>query len=648
MPLASLRARVGLSALAVFSVDLCAKEVSSVDLDEIVVTTGTRTEKSLENSPVQIDVVSGVTVDKVSSGTLERVLELIPGVTVQRSQKEGYNIMLQGFDGDRVLVLVDGMRLVSPTGASVDFGQLSALDIERIEVVRGASSVLYGSEAMGGVINIITRDGLEDSLRLSQEVGVYSDNVAGTPRRVTSLRGNLSHNKMGMQLSLQTLDDPSFKPLEDELAIAAALEKELASLRFSYNGEELQASYRFQSLDEYKYKVTGIFPGGTDDYYLSDVSQTTHSATLDVAGFELKAQHNRHDEESGNRGSLRQARIDMSEIDSQFIWDTAQVEWVAGLHYYLDGLDQTKVLTGTPEVDDKSQDGVEGFLQADWQISDALELISGLRLQEDSGYGSHSALRFSGMFTQTLSETQTLRWRAGGGQGYRVPTIKERYYVFDHSNLGYMIIGSEELLPEESISANGGLEWTSKTLERVHSASISVHASQAEHFITTVLDPETSAEEGIAIYRYENVGAAEISGVDLEWNSRFTHQQYQLSYNYLDARNEETGNRLEDRPYHQVKANASYDIPGTRINVLGYVTYQKDEAVPEGMTALNDAFSTVNFVLSYQSHDWLGWRVNVDNLFNTHKSYTINQETEFDPRPEIGRYIALTVDLILY
>jgi outer membrane receptor for ferrienterochelin and colicins len=121
---------------------------------EHIVVTGTRTAKLLSNSPVLVDVIDGGTIAKISQGTLAQALNYIPGIVIKRSVKDGYNIQMQGFDGDHVLVLIDGQPIVSPTGSSADLDQIPASNIAQIEIIRGAASVMYGSAAIGGVIPI--------------------------------------------------------------------------------------------------------------------------------------------------------------------------------------------------------------------------------------------------------------------------------------------------------------------------------------------------------------------------------------------------------------------------------------------------------------------------------------------------------------
>ena len=96
---------------------------------EQVVVTGTRTERLLSDSPIPIDVINAVEIGRISQGTLEPVLELLSGVDITRNDKDGFNVQIQGYSGTNVLVLVDGLRVISPTGDGADFGQIAALNV---------------------------------------------------------------------------------------------------------------------------------------------------------------------------------------------------------------------------------------------------------------------------------------------------------------------------------------------------------------------------------------------------------------------------------------------------------------------------------------------------------------------------------------
>src|SRR5690606_23582549 len=126
-------------------------------LDQVVIS-ATRTERAVVDAPVRVEVVTAAELARTHARTLKEALENVVGLQLREIHgKSGYEAALQGLGGDQVLVLVDGLPISASTGSTVDVTQLALAEVERIEVIKGATSAQYGSAAMGGVINVITR-----------------------------------------------------------------------------------------------------------------------------------------------------------------------------------------------------------------------------------------------------------------------------------------------------------------------------------------------------------------------------------------------------------------------------------------------------------------------------------------------------------
>ncbi len=146
-----------LNSLADSEQSLANSAMPSTVLDPIVVT-ATRSNRALSDAPVKVDVISSKQIEDNHAHTLKEALELLPNVYLKQVHgKTGYEVSMQGFTGDQVLVLIDGLPITASTGSTVNLNQYMTMDIEQIEVVQGAASAQFGSAAMGGVINIITK-----------------------------------------------------------------------------------------------------------------------------------------------------------------------------------------------------------------------------------------------------------------------------------------------------------------------------------------------------------------------------------------------------------------------------------------------------------------------------------------------------------
>ena len=618
------------------------EQTLSIELEQVVVT-GTRTAKNLNDSPIFIDIISESEIQMVSTGTLEEALNYIPGVTVKRSTKDGFNVFMQGFDGDRVLVLVDGQPLVSPTSNSVDLGQISALNVKQIEVLKGAASVLYGSAAMGGVINIITHRGRDNFLKASYESGRYIGNEINDDKYLqqANLSGGYFQPSWNAQLSYQKIDNPGFEYDPETIEHdAGEVKKEFiqgsVQKQFSHQTLELKTQY----FTEDKYKITGPFPGDGDDFYQSNVEQTQYDlAWRSKKGWHILSRYNIHEELSGQRTGLRDTEIFNIDIDTQYSWNKAAMEWIAGIHYYQDGINQ-ETLQGIVEVDDETRDGIEFFIHSDWYATENWEITAGLRAQNDSGYGSHSAIRINSIWENTLYGGN-IKWRMALGEGYRVPTLKERFFFFDHSNLGYQVIGSSDLQPESTLSFNTSLEYNKNISKHVQLRSeINTHYSKAKNFITTEFDAVQSGASNLSIFVYQNTSDVDISGVDVSLGLVTQQQKYQMNYAYVDARNRLTNERLSQRPYHQIKTNYWWFNKKKTLEALFYLVYEKDEATGELMR-ISDDFLTLNFALSIDITKRFSWKLGIENILDDHQNVNIDSLTSFDPRPIDSRYVSV-------
>ncbi|QHJ13817.1 Colicin I receptor [Paraglaciecola mesophila] len=645
---------------------LSGNKIENAPLERMVVT-GTRTELAQSQSPVSIDVITGAQLQQVSHGTLASALNFIPGVVTKRNEKDGYTVQMQGFDGDHVLVLLDSQPLISPTGSSVDLDQISVLNIERIEVLRGAASVLYGSSAMGGVINVITRKQTQNSGKFRYQASSYTQNAIDSGDVAGLYQLDINHNIRGWQgsVSAQKIDDPGFDYDENTFAQSApSTDKSFVNLSLARDVDDLHLALKTRYFSDEKTKLRYAIPGQSGDIsYLSDVEQWQHDVSLSKSQvWKINGRYLQHDETSGDSNGLRDAQITLAEIDSQYQWQLAGTALVSGLILHRDELYQVKQGTspsvpGTVEVDDQSRDSVEGYTQASWLYGEH-ELVAGVRVQNDSDFGVHSAARVNGLFA--LNEDKKGMWqlRVGAGQSYRVPTLKERFYVFDHSNLGYMVLGNEDLDPETALSGNIELSYhgssarlfgannTSSAYPRL-SLRANIHYAKAKDFINTVTDVEASAQTGLLISRYENVDRTYMKGGDLSLKLSWQKVDYQLSYSYLHATDGDD-NDLADRPTHQIKSNVNLQLPYD-INALAYVVYEAGEHPSSTQTGVaKDTWLSVNLSVNQRINQQWQWNAGIDNLFDEHQDSDAIAQGLLDVRPLSSQRVFVGVSYQFY
>src|SRR3989337_46002 len=154
----------------------------NVKMDEVVVT-ATRSEALRSQIPASVTVISRKEIEEGQAATLSELLRDVPGLDVVQQGGAGKttSIFIRGAESRHTLVLIDGIRVNSPTTGGFDFADLNIEDVERIEIVRSPLSTLYGSDALGGVIQIFTKRGKASSASASLEGGSY-----GTTRETVS------------------------------------------------------------------------------------------------------------------------------------------------------------------------------------------------------------------------------------------------------------------------------------------------------------------------------------------------------------------------------------------------------------------------------------------------------------------------------
>ncbi len=629
-------------------------------LNEVVVT-GTRTEKPVLEAPVRTEVVTRQEIEKTHARDLKEALEDVSGLMLKPNEKTGFTAWLQGMDANRVLIVIDGEPISPSTGSSVDLTQIGSMDIERIEIVKGATSALYGSNAMGGVINIITRKPSKPlTYQLSVDGGSYGDkNLSGNASDVTTRRlaANLAvRNDTGylkLNTDLRDRDGYRLDP-RDFRSEGEAGSKANINLRMAWTpntNSEIFIAPRYYREDVSNNLRPVLIPGVGYLRKRKNEEATRLSATL---GAERRL------ENSGRlRGWLfqenwqditqqdvlntlqieqqRTAEINLSRAELQ--WDSPRGEYhvftsglvfkKSTLNQYVDTPNQLRRI----EVNSKTQETVEAYFQDDIFISEQWEIVPGIRIQDDNRFGFYAAPKINAMFTPEWISGVTTNIRMGIGRGYRAPDLKEQYYVFDHSQLGYMILGSIDVDPESSDSYQLGIEFARPGDFR---ADVTLFRNNIKNLIDTRINPDESSPD-LIIYEYENFARALTQGIEFSGNRYWSVFDLKGSYTFLDSENRITGKTLTGRPRHMIKVGADYEHKpwGATVTLRG--VYQSKEFFNTDNSLQSPAWTTWDLKLTQTMTSGIKIFAGIDNLTDEHR----NPEIPHDQRPQSGRYLYL-------
>ncbi|MBQ5351483.1 MAG: TonB-dependent receptor, partial [Bacteroidaceae bacterium] len=202
------RQYIALACLLAFAANAGAQTeyADSVQMEEFVVT-GTRTLKVLAETPIQTRLISAKDIKESDATNISDLLQQeIPGVEFSYSMSQQVNMNMAGFSGQGVLFLIDGERLAGETMDNTDFQRIDMSNVERIEIVKGAASALYGSSANGGVINIITKDKQKSLFKINANARIAAHNEQRYGAGIGISKGMATNNLSVQHTRIDTYD----------------------------------------------------------------------------------------------------------------------------------------------------------------------------------------------------------------------------------------------------------------------------------------------------------------------------------------------------------------------------------------------------------------------------------------------------------
>jgi outer membrane receptor for ferrienterochelin and colicins len=533
------------------------------DLDRMVVT-ATRTEQPLRQAPGSVGLISREQMDLVGSADLLGVVRDLSGLTLQGQSVGGRKVaLLRGMEARHTLILVDGRR-VSATDAIVghsdfQYDWVPTSAIERVEVVRGPMSALYGSEAMGGVINIITRPVTSDwTGELVAFGGLREDGRGGDEwSGQVNVAGPLG---AGLGIRLSALHKQvAATPLAADERISELEGKELSGVNAQLTWA-LNDDHRFEFLAskviEDRWMDTNS--RGRPPYYRSgyDLDRQLLGArwlpqfgdwTGRVGLYEARTDVEGYRNDGGRPTTPQYMRDWVGEADISGKLGTRHHLTLGG-EWRNEELIHRAFSAGKGDVAQWAL-----YAQNQWQISGQLSFTGALRLDEHDTFGSETSPRAYMVWDSGTG------WvvKGGYGAGFKAPTLKQSSpeYRFDGH---HVFVGNADVGPETSDS------WELSVLyERDHklSASLTAFRNNVDDLIAIQLLEIEPGPRGRRVSTYVNVDRARIDGLEAEvvWRP-LERLRLQLSYTWLDALDISNDRPLPDRPEHRLTASLQAEI----------------------------------------------------------------------------------------
>ena len=567
-------------------------EPPDVALPEIVAT-ASRWEEPAERVPQDMTVITHADIEKKGVPFVADLLRSQPDLQVVQNGGPGTTatLLMRGGSSSQVLVLVDGIKYNSPSTGEADLSSLLTSDVERIEIIKGPQSTLYGSEAMAGVVNIITKKGAGKlKADLSAEGGSFS-----TVKTAGSVSGGT--DRTNYRLSATWFDTDGI-PIAKNGSVPNGYTNKSVSARVGANptdSSSVELNLRYGTdrthLDNYTF---GVGPVDTVNYiqthenYLIAATgkifpceKYEQSLTLSYLSDDLKST----DPVTAYNNYRIQSRTEL--LDWQHTLDLHPVTVTGGFAYRYEAADD--VGTFDQSIDDKA-----GYLNAKLALlDDALILNAGGRYDDHSTFGAAFTYRIGALYYLKPLE---MRFKANLASGFRAPSLNELYYP-DYGNLN--------LKPEKSNGYDVGVEKDLLNKKLVLGATW--FWQRYRNLIQT--DPNT--------FTAVNIGKARTEGVEIKATALATDNlKLNAGYTYLDAKDLDTGTFLPSRPRNKVTSSVDYTI--AKLTLTGeylFVSRRFDSTANRDMSP----YALVNLRGSYLVCKNSSLFVRIDNLLD--KSY---------------------------
>jgi len=563
-----------------------------------IVVTATRNAQTIDDSLASVTVITREEIERTQAEDLLELLTGKMGIDIINNGGRGKasSLYLRGTSSEHVLVLIDGAKMGSATLGSVSFQHLPVSQIDRIEIVRGPRSSLYGSEAIGGVIQIFTRKGKKSfSANESITIGRYRSTQISTGASMnntdTALSVQLGYDETG-GFSSQKGNDPDDDGYQNTSFSATFGHKfnDRIALDTSFIQAETKTEYD-SWVPTTDYESKGVQQATTARLKYTPTSEWEMTFGLDQG----------RDESQQIANTLKTDRFDTVRNRVYLQNDITLNDNVL----LVLGFDrQTDTISSNIDYAETSRDNTGVFVQHQWFMQNT-DILFALRNDNNEAFGNTT----TGNIAWGYRLNKTMRLLASYGTAFRAPTFNALYYP---------ISGNPDLSPEESTSSEIGISGT----QHWGNWNFNLYHTKINDLINwaCVIDCN-DADFFNDIWKPLNIGKARIRGLEAGITTHIREWRIASSLSLVDPEDVNTGNKLQQRAFRTARIDIDKNIKkfSAGASIMGQGFRYTDTQNSEKL----DSYYLINLRASYSvSKQWM-LRLKLDNALN--EDYELKQ-----------------------
>ena len=593
-------------------------EGSHEELEEVFVSS-TRGRRTIENIPTRIEFIVGEEMEEkgnMKPGDIRMMLNETTGIQTQQTSATSYNssIRIQGLDGKYTQILRDGLPLYSGFSGGLSLLQIIPLDLKRVEVIKGASSTLYGGGAIAGLVNLISK--------VPEEERAVDLLLNGTSAGGIDASGFYSGklNKAGTTVFASYNSGKAYDPAGIGLtAIPEFTRFTINPKLFLYFNDKTTITIGFNSTleDRIGGDIKYIEGSGDSIHSYFEKNKTNRLSTQAGLDFKLNEKVNLSFKNSvsfyDRRIEIPDYRFSGNQVSSfseaAFNYKSERSEWTGGLNLWTDQFTQRNVDSAL--AIDYRHITLGSFLQNTFNVYEKLSLEAGLRGDYHFDYGFFILPRISSL----IRISDNLSSRIGGGLGYKIPT----FFTEDAEKIQFrniLPVNYSETRAEQSIGGNFDINYTTKLSGNV------LFTINTLLFYTRVKNPLVLVPLDFGIYEFQQpAGFLDTKGIEANIKLSFYDFKLFIGYTLADV-NEHYNNRMTDFPLvakHRLNNILMYELEEKlKIGLEGY--YYSSQKLNDG--TLGKSFFIAGLMIE-KLWDRFSLFINFENITDT-------RQTKFD------------------